>query len=176
MDLKDNSNSFKYMYQETLVILKPDALERNKTGAVIKYYEDAGLEVLDMKFYKEVTEKRLKVHYPDTMALSIGKKAQTAVPSIKDAEAHGLTVLTALRGYFSRGPVLAIKLGGEDAIKEVRRITGYTDPSTADKGTVRGDLGVDSIAKSTEEGRAVENLIHASGNSGEAEAELALWL
>lgn len=85
-------------------------------------------------------------------------------------------MLTALRGYFSRGPVLAIRLGGEDAIKEVRRIIGYTDPSTADKGTVRGDLGVDSIAKSTDESRAVENLIHASGNPEEAEAELALWL
>ncbi len=158
------------MYQETLVILKPDALERNKVGAVIKYSEDAGLEVLDMKFYEKVTTERIMVHYPDTMALSIGKKAQAAVPSIKDAEAHGLKVLTALRGYFSRGPVLAIKLGGEDAINEVRRITGYTDPSTADKGTVRGDLGVDSIAKSTEESRAVENLIHASGNPEEAEA------
>ncbi len=164
------------MYQETLVILKPDALERNKAGSIIKYYEDAGLKVLDMKFYEKVTKERLIIHYPDTMALSIGKKAQAAVPSIKDAEAHGLKVLTALRGYFSRAPVLAIKLGGEDAIKEVRRITGYTDPSTADKGTVRGDLGVDSIAKSTEEGRAVENLIHASGNPEEAEAELKLWL
>ncbi|MCK5671203.1 nucleoside-diphosphate kinase [Candidatus Bathyarchaeota archaeon] len=164
------------MYQETLVILKPDALERNKAGNVIKYYEDAGLKILDMKFYGKVTEERLTIHYPDTMALSIGKKAQAAVPSIKDAEAHGMKVLTALRGYFSRGPVLAIRLGGEDAIKEVRRITGYTDPGTADKGTVRGDLGVDSIAKSTEEGRAVENLIHASGNPEEAEAELKLWL
>jgi nucleoside-diphosphate kinase len=164
------------MYQETLVILKPDALEQNKAGAIIKYYEDAGLKVLDMKYYKKVTTERLTIHYPDTMALAIGKKAQVAVPSIKDAEAHGLKVLTALRGYFSRGPVLAIRLGGEDAIKEVRRITGYTDPSTADKGTVRGDLGVDSIAKSTEENRAVENLVHASGNPEEAEAELALWL
>ena len=164
------------MYQETLVILKPDALEQNKVGSVIKYYEDEGLKVLDMKYYEKVEQDRLKTHYPDTMALSIGKKAQAAVPSIKDAESHGMKVLIALRGYFSRAPVLAIKLGGEDAIKEVRRITGYTDPSTADKGTVRGDLGVDSIAKSTEEHRAVENLIHASGNPEEAEAELKLWL
>lgn len=164
------------MYQETLVILKPDALELNKVGAIIKYYEEEGLKILDMKYYKKVEQDMLKTHYPDTMALSIGKKAQAAVPSIKDAEAHGMGVLTALRGYFSRGPVLAIKLGGEDAIKEVRRITGYTDPSTADKGTVRGDLGTDSIAKSTEEHRAVENLIHASGNPEEAEAELKLWL
>jgi nucleoside-diphosphate kinase len=85
-------------------------------------------------------------------------------------------VLTNLRRYFSRGPVLAIRIGGEDAIAEARRVTGYTDPATAEKGTVRSDLGVDSIEKSTAEGRAVENLIHASGNQEEAEAELGLWL
>lgn len=164
------------MYQETLVILKPDALERSLIGSVIKYYEDAGLKVVDMKLYHEVARGRLREHYPDTMALGIGKKAQAAVPSITDPESHGMKVLGKLRGYFSRGPVLALRIGGEDAIKEVRRVTGYTDPATAEKGTIRGDLGVDSIERSTAEGRAVENLVHASGNPEEAEAELRLWL
>ncbi len=164
------------MYQETLVILKPDALERNKAGSIIKYYEDTGLKILDIKFYKKVGIDQLKEHYPDSMALSIGNKAKAAVPSITDPVAHGMKVLTALRNYFSRNPVLAIKIGGEDAILAVRRITGYTDPATAEKGTIRGDLGIDTIAKSTFEGRAVENLVHASGNSEEAEAELKLWL
>ena len=164
------------MYQETLVILKPDALERNKIGSIIEYYEKAGLKVLDMKFYKKVELDQLKKHYPDSMALSIGNKAKAAVPSITDPQAHGMKVLTALRSYFSRGPVLAIRIGGEDAIQLVRKITGYTDPATAEKGTIRGDLGVDTIAKSTAEGRAVENLVHASGNPEEAEAELKLWL
>ncbi len=164
------------MYQETLVILKPDALERNLIGVIIKYCEDAGLEVLDMRYCKKVGLERLKKHYPDSMALSIGKKAQAAVPSITDPEAHGVKVLEKLRGYFSRGPVLAIRVGGDDAIKEVRRVTGYTDPATAEKGTIRGDLGLDSIERSTAEGRAVENLVHASGNPEEAEAELRLWL
>jgi len=98
------------------------------------------------------------------------------VPSITDPEAHGMMVLEKLRGYFGRGPVLAIRIGGDDAIKEVRRVTGYTDPATAEKGTIRGDLGLDSIERSTAEGRAVENLVHASGNQEEAEAELRLWL
>jgi nucleoside-diphosphate kinase len=164
------------MYQETLVILKPDALERNLIGKILKYYEDAGLEIKDLRFYTNTSNERLKLHYPDSMALSIGKKAQAAVPSITDPEAQGRKVLTRLRSYFGRGPVLAIKIGGEDAIKEVRRITGYTDPATAEKGTIRGDLGVDSIVKSTSEERAVENLIHASGNQEEAEAEIKLWL
>jgi nucleoside-diphosphate kinase len=164
------------MYQETLVILKPDALERNKAGSIIKYYEDTGLKILDIKFYKKVGIDQLKEHYPDSMALSIGNKAKAAVPSITDPVAHGMKVLAALRNYFSRNPVLAIKIGGEEAILAVRRITGYTDPATAEKGTIRGDLGIDTIAKSTSEGRAVENLVHASGNPEEAEAELKLWL
>jgi len=164
------------MYQETLVILKPDALERNKIGSIIEYYEKAGLKILDMKFYKKVELDQLKKHYPNSMALSIGNKAKAAVPSITDPQAHGMKVLTALRSYFSRGPVLAMRIGGEDAIQLVRKVTGYTDPATADKGTIRGDLGVDTIAKSTAEGRAVENLVHASGNPEEAEIELKLWL
>ena len=164
------------MYQETLVIMKPDALERNLVGSILKYYEDAGLEILDLRFYSTTSQEILKLHYPDSMALSIGKKAQAAVPSITDPEAQGRKVLIRLRSYFGRGPVLAVKIDGEDAIKEVRRITGYTDPVTAEKGTIRGDLGIDSIAVSTAEERAVENLIHASGNPEEAEAEIRLWL
>ena len=60
------------MYQETLVILKPDALEGNLVGTIIKYYEDAGLEVKDMRYYREVGLGRLREHYPDGMDLSIG--------------------------------------------------------------------------------------------------------
>lgn len=164
------------MYQETLVILKPDALERKLVGSILKYYEDAGLVILDLRFYSTTSQEMLKLHYPDSMALSIGKKAQAAVPSITDPEAQGRKVLIRLRSYFGRGPVLAVKIGGEDAINKVRGITGYTDPVTAEKGTIRGDLGIDSIVVSTAEERAVENLIHASGNSEEAEAELRLWL
>ena len=95
--------------------------------------------------------------------------------TFKDPEAQGRKVLGKLREYFTRGPIIAIIFRGEDAIKEVRRITGYTDPKTAEKGTIRGDLGADSIEKSTAEGRAVENMIHASGNPEEAEAEIKLW-
>jgi nucleoside-diphosphate kinase len=163
------------MYQETLVILKPDALERNLVGAIIDRFEKAGSRIIDIRYYHRVNEALLRKHYPDSMAESLGKKAQLATPGIKDPVAHGLKVLERLRMYFTRNPVIAIRFGGEDAIQSVRKVTGYTDPATAEKGTIRGDLGVDSIANSTAEGRACENLIHASGNPEEAKMELALW-
>jgi nucleoside-diphosphate kinase len=163
------------MYQETLVILKPDALERNLVGAVIDRYEKAGLKILDMHYYRRVNETILRKHYPDSMAEGLGKKAQLAASGITDPIPHGMKVLERVRRYFTRNPVLAIRFGGEDAIPLVRKVTGYTDPATADKGTIRGDFGTDSIAKSTAEGRACENLIHASGNPEEAKIELTLW-
>ena len=163
------------MYEETLVILKPDALERRLIGSIIQRYEEAGLKILDLRFISKVDTEIITRHYPSTMARGLGEKAQKATTGISDPEVHGMKVLERLRTYFTRGPILAVRIGGEDAIKEVRRVTGYTDPLTAEKGTIRGDYGVDSLAKSTEEKRAVENLVHASGNPEEASAELELW-
>ena len=163
------------MYEETLVLLKPDTLERHLVGRIIQRYEDAGLEILGLSYHRRVSEDLIKRHYPDSMALSIGRKAQTVMEGITDPMAYGLEVLEWLRRYVTRGPVIALKMGGEDVIKTVRRVTGFTDPSTAEKGTIRGDFGIDSIRKSTEERRSCENLVHASGNQEEAEAELALW-
>ena len=163
------------MYQETLVIFKPDALERKLVGAIIERFEKAGLTIVDIHFYRRVNEAILRRHYPDAMAEGLGKKAQLATLGINDPKAHGMKVLERLRKYFTRNPIIAIRFGGEGAIQAVRNVTGYTDPATAEKGTIRGDFGTDSIAKSTTEGRACENLIHASGNSEEAKWELALW-
>ena len=163
------------MYEETLVILKPDALERRLIGSVIKHYEDTGLEVLDIKYVAEVDRALIEKHYPDSMARGLGEKAQTATEGITDVVAHGMMVLEWLRVYLTRGPVVAMKIGGDDAIQAVRRVTGYTDPTSAEKGTIRGDHGADSLAKATAEERSCENLVHASGNHEEARFELDLW-
>jgi nucleoside-diphosphate kinase len=163
------------MYEKTFVLLKPDAIERHLIGRIIQRYEEAGLEVLDIHFHKRVDKDLIQKHYPDSMALAIAKKAQKTIDGIKDLEAYGRNVLRWLHQYVTRAPVIALKIGGEDAIKTVRKVTGFTDPSTAEKGSIRGDFGIDSIIKSTDEMRACENLIHASGNYEEAKAELALW-
>ncbi len=158
-----------------MVLLKPDALERRLVGEIIRRYEMAGLRILDIRFYKGVEEDLARRQYPDSMAPQLGRKAQEAVEGIIDEEAHGLKVLGWLRSYLSRGPIIALRLGGKDAIEVARRVTGYTDPSKAEEGTIRGDLGIDSIRRSTEEERACENLVHASGSREEAERELSIW-
>ena len=157
------------------MLLKPDALERRLVGRILQRYEEARIEILDVQYYRTIGDELIRQHYPDSMAKAIAKKAKMAGEKVDDLELYGLNVLERLRRYVTRGPIIALKLGGEDAINRVRKVTGYTDPSTAEAGTIRGDLGVDSIRKSAEEERAVENLIHASGNTEEAKVEIALW-
>jgi nucleoside-diphosphate kinase len=57
----------------------------------------------------------------------------------------------------------------------VRKITGATEPHTSDMGTIRGDFTLDSYAMADLDQRSVRNLIHASGNSEEAEKEIPIW-
>ena len=80
------------------------------------------------------------------------------------------------------GPVLLLVLEGDDAIRRVRTLVGATDPTRAAPGTIRGDLGRDSIAAANRERPGTENLVHASDKDeraadpyAEADHEIALW-
>ena len=64
---------------------------------------------------------------------------------------------------------------GAHAVAIVRKLVGGTEPLTSDVGTIRGDFVLDSYQMSDTDGRAVRNLVHASGSVKEAEAELAHW-
>ncbi len=165
------------MLQKTLVLLKPDATEKNLIGEIIKRYEDQGLKVVELKMYQKAPDEIIEKHYPmDPEYLkSIGEKTIAAGQQVTSAEDQGRKVVTWLRKFITSAPLVAMILEGEDAVVRVRKITGFTDPSTAEKGTIRGDLGSDSILKANQEERPVYNLIHASGNTEEAEHEIGLW-
>ena len=75
----------------------------------------------------------------------------------------------------TKGPVVAMVWQGIHAAAIVRKITGGTEPLTSNMGTIRGDYTIDSYEISDVDGRAVRNLVHASGNSEEAEKEIPLW-
>ncbi len=164
------------MIERTLIIIKPDGVAGGFTDQIISRYEAANLEVVkrkDMMAPLEIVEK----HYPMDPAYlkSIGEKTIAAGQKVKSAEDQGRKVVGWLRNFITSGPIVVLVLEGEDAVKVARKTTGFTDPSTAEKGTIRGDLGTDNILDANRDGRPVYNLIHASGSKEEAEKEIQLW-
>ncbi|MBI2593322.1 nucleoside-diphosphate kinase [Candidatus Daviesbacteria bacterium] len=164
------------MKQQTLIIIKPDGVERNLIGKIISYYEEAGLKVIRLKMVQADRDLIMK-HYEENedYMRAIGQKSKDAGNQVRDTLEYGRMIVQSLRDYMTSGPVVPMVLEGDDAIARARKITGFTDPTQADKGTIRGDLGNDSIAKANSEGRPTKNLIHASGNGEEAEKEIELW-
>ena len=165
------------MIQQTLIIIKPDGVERNLIGKIISYYEEAGLKVIKLKMMQADRELIMKHYVEDEEYMkAIGQKSKDAGNPVDDILEYGRMIVQSLRDYMTSGPVVPMVLEGEgEPIALARKVTGFTDPTQADKGTIRGDLGNDSIAKANGEGRPTKNLIHASGNPEEAEKEIKLW-
>ena len=160
------------MIERTFVMIKPDGVQRQLVGEIIKRYEQSGLRIVAMKMTK-LDEATAKEHYPDSLAESIIRKAKEKMGKLdKTPEKYGEMVLTGLRRYITSSPVICMVLEGDDAIKKVREITGYTDPSRAKPGTIRGDFSEDSYEKANAEGRSVRNLVHASDSPETAKAEI----
>jgi len=162
--------------QQTLIIIKPDGVAGGFTDEIIKRYQTVGLKVVrrkDIMAPLDIVEK----HYPmdPTYLRSIGEKTIAAGQRVVSAEDQGRKVVTWLRKFITSGPIVVLLLEGEDAVAVARKVTGFTDPSTAEKGTIRGDLGTDNILDANREGRPVYNLIHASGFEEEAKKEIELW-
>ena len=164
------------MIQKTLVLIKPDGVQRNLIGEIIKRFEDASLKVVELKMLI-VSRDLISKHYPEDeeYMITIGKKSEAAGDKVDNYLEMGRMVVNSMRDFMISGPIVSMVLEGEEAVPLVRKVTGYTDPSSADKGTIRGDLGEDSIQAANKEKRPVKNLIHASGTPKEAASEIKLW-
>jgi len=168
--------------EKTLVIIKPDGIQRGLVGDIIKRYERSGLKIVALKLTVP-SEKLIDAHYStdSEWKQKAGEKAIAAyrkkgkTPPSEDPMVVGQTVFNNLLKYLTAGPVVAMVWQGMHAVEIVRKITGGTEPLTSDVGTIRGDLTIDSYAMADFDGRAVRNLIHASGSHTEAEAEIKLW-
>jgi len=144
------------MISRTLVLIKPDGVERGLVGTLISRFEKVGLKIVGMKMIW-VDEDFSKEHYFDI------------------AERHGERVLKNLTGYLTSGPVIATVLEGVSAVEVVRKITGSTYPNEALPGTIRGDFTHISKDYANKNNKFVGNLIHASANLKEAKQEIKLW-
>ena len=170
------------MIERTLVILKPDALERGLTGAILMRFENAGLSLKAARLDSPTAETYDQHYQVDRLSRIIGMKSKEAGTDVgADPAAYGRRVLGWNRDYMMSGPVLIMVLEGENAIKRVRSLVGATNPQNAMPGTIRGDFGIDSIAKANAEQRGTANLVHASDKPSEgdefqeANYEISLW-
>ena len=168
--------------ERTLVIIKPDGVQRSLIGEIIRRYERAGLKLTALKFFVPAPELVEKHYLSDAGWLeSVGVKSLAAydkkglkAPFINPIDC-GQAVLGRLIKYLSSGPVAAMIWEGNQAAAIVKKITGGTEPQTSDVGTIRGDLTIDSYELADNDERAVRNLIHASGSPAEAAREIAIW-
>lgn len=164
----------------SLVLLKPDAVRRNLIGEIIKRFEDKGLKVVAMELMtadKDLLTKHYNLdNYDYVLTLGHVDVSNMSEDEKKERYEKNLGILSAVQDYVASGPIVKMVLeGGDDAVALIRQIVGKTDPSKADKGTIRGDFGEDSFEAADKEGRSVYNLIHASGNDEEAAVEVKLW-
>ncbi|RAS64674.1 nucleoside diphosphate kinase [Lentzea atacamensis] len=150
------SDSLDLGVERTLVLLKPDALARGLAGRIITRFEDAALKIVGVKM-KHMDAEFTRKHYFDL------------------EDRAGAEIYNCTAGFMQSAPVLALALEGVDAVAKVRKIIGSTFPDQAAPGTVRGDFAHQTKASSEVSGKAVMNLVHASGNSEEAKYEVELW-
>ena len=145
------------MIQRTLVLLKPDALDRGIVGQIITRFERVGAKMVGMKLL--VSEKdTARRHYTDDLAKRRGEKVRELM----------VEMLTS-------GPIVAMTLEGVEIVEVVRKMVGATEPKSAPPGTIRGDYAHVSFKYADEKGIGVFNLIHASGTPEEAEVEVGVW-
>lgn len=129
--------------ERTFVMIKPDGVQRRLIGKVLQRIEESGLKIVAMKFLR-VSTKMAERHY----------------------EIHkGKPFYEGLIKYITSGPVVAMVVEGENAIENIRKMVGATDPKKAQPGTIRGDYA-QHIGR---------NIIHASDGKETARKEIALW-
>lgn len=169
--------------EKTLVIVKPDGVQRNLIGEIISRLEKSGLKMVAAKMLQP-DEKLIEKHYtidPDWFRLCGEKninsyKKKGLTPPSEDPIEVGKMVLQKLKQYLTFCPVVSMVWEGSSAVELVRKITGGTEPlGAAPMGTIRGDYCLESYLLADSAERAVRNLVHASGSVAEAEKEIALW-
>jgi len=145
--------------QKTLVVFKPDTVQRGLVGEILSRFERVGLKIVATKMIAPDKEHYYK-HYEE-----IGKMVTR----------RGETAFNVTLNMMIEGPVIAMVFEGVEAVALVRKLVGPTEPKAALPGTIRGDYSHMSFGYADTEEKGIPNLIHASGDEEEAEQEIAHW-
>ena len=170
------------LHERSLVLLKPDAVQRGLIGEIISRFEKKGLKITAMRMIWPTKEMAAR-HYdlPESAAKALGER--TLASYAERGEKHKFSepmevdrdIIKRLERYISTGPIVAMVIEGAHAIAHIRKIRGGVNPLSADIGTITGDFSIDSYFISDLDERAVRTLVHASGNVEEAENEIKIW-
>lgn len=143
--------------ERTLLLIKPDGVERGIAGQIISRFEQAGLKIVGLKLAL-VDKDFAKKHYTEDIAQRRGEHIRQQMVLM-----------------LSSGPVIAIVLEGVEAVPLVRKMVGATEPKAAEPGTIRGDFAHVSYGYADAKGTGIRNVVHASSSPADAQSEISLW-
>ena len=171
------------MIEQTLILIKPDGVQKQLIGEIIKRFEESNLKVCAMKMVwpdKELAEK----HYPldEEWARQTFEKTKKAADienrqlEQSDHLEFGKVLQARLVTFLIESPVIAITIKGPNAISCVREIIGLTEPFRADPESIRGKFASEESYKIADaEKRSIRNLLHASDSIENAKKEISTW-
>ena len=145
--------------EQTLVLFKPDTVQRGLVGEILTRFERVGLKIVATKMIAPNRDHYYK-HYED-----IGQMVTR-----RGEKAFDVTLQMMVSG-----PVIAMVFEGIEAVSLVRKLVGGTEPKSAAPGTIRGDFSHMSFEYADGQDKGIPNLIHASGDPQEAEKEIGHW-
>ena len=168
--------------ERTLVLIKPDVLQRQLVGEILSRFERKGVKLTAMKMLN-ATREQVGEHYIDDEGYLIetGEKARKgAIARGEDVTGwnsleQGKKVRQRNINYLTCGPIIAIVFEGFGVISQVRKILGSASPADGDIGTIRDDYSLDTYALADSIDRSTMTMLHASDSVENAERELKIW-
>jgi nucleoside-diphosphate kinase len=145
--------------QRTLILFKPDAVQRGIVGEILSRFERVGLKIIGTKMIAP-DEAHYHKHYEE-----IGQVITR----------RGEATFNNVLAMMNQGPVIAMVLEGVEAVELVRKLVGTTEPKSSAPGTIRGDFSHMSYGYGDSAEKGIPNLIHASGDLADAEKEIPHW-
>ena len=145
--------------ERTLILFKPDAVQRGVIGEILTRFERVGLKIVGTKMIAPNRDQFYK-HYEE-IGQVITRRGEKVFNNVLDT--------------MNEGPIIAMVLEGIEAVELVRKLVGSTEPKSSAPGTIRGDFSHMSYGYGDEQDKGIPNLIHASGDAADAEKEIPHW-
>ncbi|MDH7476740.1 MAG: nucleoside-diphosphate kinase [Microgenomates group bacterium] len=176
----------KGLLEQTLIVIKPDAVKRGLIGIIFEAFENAGLKLMAAKMVRPDKEV-IKNHYPGTKQwiTEMGQKTLTSFEKsgedvkktlgTDDPYKLGQFVYERLINYWMEGPIVVSVWQAPHAVEIARKLRGHTIPQLAQTGTIHASFSYDSSILSASLNRVVKTFVHASGSVEEAEREIKYW-